>query len=192
MRLLLILAGSWLIIHFHWLLYVMGVFLLLTGIKMLYSSHEEKNLRESMTFRFLQRFFRITNEFHDQHFFVRENLLLCATPLFVALIFIEISDLIFALDSIPAIFAITTDPFIVWSSNIFAILGLRAMYFLLAGMISRFSLLKYGIALILVFVGAKMIVAPWIVIPVEWSLLVILGILVVFCGLNYWMLRRAR
>ena len=113
-----------------------------------------------------------------------QNALLYATPLLLGLIFIEISDLIFAFDSIPAIFAITTDPFIVWTSNIFAILGLRALYFLLAGMLSRFHMLKHGIALILVFVGFKMLINPWIPISVLLSLLVIISILLVFVGIS--------
>ncbi len=189
MRLGLILVGTWLIVNFHWLLYVMGVVLLLTGIKMIIvaARHtKEEDLHDSWTYKVLARFLRVTTEFQGHNFFLRKNQLLYATPLFAALIFVEISDVIFALDSIPAIFAITTDPFIVWSSNIFAILGLRAMYFLLAGMIHRFSLLKYGIALILVFVGAKMIASIWIAIPVEISLAVIAGLLTLFCLLSVW------
>lgn len=190
MRLVLIFLGSWLVVHFHWILYVMGVFLLLTGIKMLFMSHAKKDLATSLTFRCLQRCMRITNELQGERFFVRKNHLLYATPLFITLIFIELSDLIFAFDSIPAIFAITTDPFIVWTSNIFAILGLRAMYFLLAGLVIRLHLLKYGIALILVFVGSKMVLEPWMHISVGYSLGMIAGILLLFSGLS--LLRRVQ
>jgi TerC family integral membrane protein len=190
LRLLLILFGTWLIKDFHWILYLFGIFLLLTGIKMLFAVHEEKNLLTSRTFLWLKRHIRITDTFHGQNFFVAKNGLLYATPLLIVLIFIEISDLLFAFDSIPAIFAITTDPFIVWTSNIFAILGLRAMYFLLSGMVTRLHLLKYGIAIILVFVGAKMLIAPWITIPVELSLCVIAAILLLFTGLSLYFKRK--
>lgn len=180
LRLLLILTGSWLIQHFHSALYIMGAFLLLTGIKMCFTDEEEKELATSPLFVFLKRFLRLTHEFNKEKFFIKKGTLLYATPLMVALVFIELTDLVFAFDSIPAIFAITTDPFIVWTSNIFAILGLRAMYFLLVGMVKQFYLLKYAIALILVFVGSKMLIAPWIKIPTQWSLLVIVSLLVVF------------
>jgi tellurite resistance protein TerC len=186
LRLLLILLGSWLIMHFHWILYVMGGFLLLTGVKMLFISHQEKNIYASKLFHVLQKYCRITNEIKSNQFFIKKNHLLYATPLFIALVFVEISDVIFAFDSIPAIFAITTDPFIVWTSNIFAILGLRAMYFLLAGLVARFRLLKYGIALILVFVGLKMLIAPWIAIPVSFALGLIVGILFLFSLVSAW------
>lgn len=184
MRLGIILLGTWLVAQFHWLLYIMGIFLLLTGIKMIYSKEKEKDLAETMVIRLAKRFFRVTPDFHQERFFIRKNYLLYATPLFLALIFIEFSDLVFAFDSIPAIFAITQDPFIVWTSNIFAILGLRAMYFLLARMINRFRLLKYGIALILIFVGVEMVIEPWLVIPVGVSLLIIAMIITLFSILS--------
>lgn len=184
MRLLMIIAGTALVQKFHWLLYVMGVFLLLTGVKIFFSKEEEKDLSETLAIRLFRRFMRITSEFHGNHFVIRKNGLLYATPLLVALFFIEVSDLIFALDSIPAIFAITTDPFIVWTSNIFAILGLRALYFLLSGMIDKFRLLKYGIALILVFVGTKMVIEPWVHVPVGISLSIIASILLSFAALS--------
>jgi tellurite resistance protein TerC len=180
LRLIFILMGTWLVEHFHWILYLMGIFLLLTGIKMFFAQGKEQDLAETRFMKWMKRFFRVTSEIKDKRFFVRKDKLLYVTPLFIALIFIEISDVVFALDSIPAIFAITTDPFIVWSSNIFAILGLRAMYFLLAGMMTRFHLLKYGIALILVFVGSKMVIAPWLTISAVLSLCIIVGILVLF------------
>ena len=184
LRLVLILIGAKLVIEFHWLLYLMGVFLFLTGIKMFLIREEEKDISKGKLFNFLQTHLRITKNLMGQRFFVRQNALIYVTPLFISLIFIELSDIIFALDSIPAIFAITTDPFIVWTSNIFAILGLRALYFIMSGMVHRFHLLKYGIALILVFVGSKMLIAPWIDISALLSLGIIVGILLIFTLLS--------
>lgn len=180
MRLGIILAGIWLITHFHWLLYVMGAVLVLTGIKIILMKDKEKDLSETLIIRLTKKIFRVTHDLDGEHFFVRKNKLLYATPLFIALIFIEFSDLVFAIDSIPAVFAITREPFIVWTSNIFAILGLRAMYFLLARMVEQLSMLKYGIALILVFVGSKMLIEPWWKIPPVISLSVIAFIIVSF------------
>ena len=180
MRLGVILIGVWLVVHFHWLLYVMGFFLVLTGIKMMVTSETKKDVTETFIIRLTKKFIRITPTFHEEHFFIRESGRLVATPLFLALIFIEFSDLVFAFDSIPAIFAITQDPFIVWSSNIFAILGLRSLYFVMVRMIHRFELLKYGIALILVFVGAKMMLEPIYAIPTVMSLLVVGAIIFAF------------
>ncbi len=184
-RLILILLGSWLITEFHWVLFLMGAFLLVTGIKMLRASAETTDLYASKTFLFLQKKFRFSKELAGEKFFIRKNNLLYMTPLFLAVIFIEITDIVFAFDSIPAIFAITTDPFIVWSSNIFAILGLRALYFVLAGMVERFYLLKYGIALILIFIGIKMLLEPWLSIPVGISLAIIASILISFSGASF-------
>ncbi|OGT36951.1 MAG: hypothetical protein A3F11_09245 [Gammaproteobacteria bacterium RIFCSPHIGHO2_12_FULL_37_14] len=184
LRLLLILFGVWLITHFHWILYLMGVFLFFTGIKMFFAEEQEKDLADTWTVKLIKRFIRITTEMKGQHFFIRKNKLWYATPLFLGLIFIEISDIVFAFDSIPAIFAITTDPFIVWTSNIFAILGLRALYFLLAGMAYRLHMLKHGIALVLIFVGTKMLIAPWVEVSVLWSLSIIISILLVFTILS--------
>jgi tellurite resistance protein TerC len=162
----------------------MGIFILLTGLKMCFAVEKKKELSRSWVMRFAKRFFRVTSEFHDQRLFVRQKKLLYATPLFLALVLIEISDIVFALDSIPAIFAVTLDPFIIWTSNIFAILGLRSLYFVLAGMAKRLRLLKYGIALILVFIGAKMLVEPWLSISVGVSLGVIASILLLFSWLS--------
>ena len=189
-RLLLIISGSYLLHRFHWLLYVMGAFLLFTGIKMFFASEHENDLKEGKLFQFVQKHCRITPEFDQEHFFVKKNKLWYATPLFMALILIEFSDLVFAFDSIPAIFAVTTDPFIVWSSNIFAILGLRALYFLLAGVVNRLQFLKFGIALILVFVGVKLIISPWILIPVTVSLTIILTVLILFTWVSIRKLQR--
>jgi tellurite resistance protein TerC len=183
-RLLVIVFCFWLVKHFYWALYLMGAFLLLTGIMLLLKSHAEKDLSGSRTLRWLKYFMRITDKLHGQRFFVRKKGLLYATPLFVALILIEMSDIVFAFDSIPAIFAITNDPFIIWSSNIFAILGLRAMYFLLVDLVERLYLLKYGMALILIFVGCKMIIAPWYHISVGVSLGMITAILLIFSLLS--------
>jgi TerC family integral membrane protein len=184
MRLVLILAGTWLVHQFHWLLYIMGLILFLTGIRMCLVKEQTKDLTETFIIKLCKRFMHITHELHGEHFFIKKNHILYATPLFLAVIFVEMSDLIFALDSIPAIFAITTDPFIVWSSNIFAILGLRALYFVLAGMVNRFYLLKYGIALILVLVGIKMMIDPWVEIPVGYALLMIAIILTSFAWVS--------
>ncbi len=190
MRLLIILVGIWLISHFHWLLYVMGAFLLFTGIKIMFAKEEEKDLSETLILKLCKKLFRVTHEFEGERFFVRKNHLLYATPLFIALIFIEFSDLVFAVDSIPAVFAITREPFIVWSSNIFAILGLRAMYFLLARMVEELDLLKYGIALILVYVGVKMLIEPWFKIPAGVSLGVIIFVILTFSLVSVGMARR--
>ncbi len=184
LRLALILCGVWLLNKFHWVIYIMGAFLFFTGIKMFFVVDGEKDLTESFIIRIIKKFIPITTDMKDESLFIRKNKIGYATPLFLALIFIEISDIIFAFDSIPAIFAITTDPFIVWTSNIFAILGLRALYFLLAGMVYRFHLLKHGIALILIFVGTKMLIANWIPISVLWSLSIIMSILIVFAALS--------
>ncbi len=173
MRAGMILAGVWLVSEFAWILYVFGLFLLVTGIKMLVFAEHKPDLEKNPLLRWLRGHMRITPDFHGEAFFVRINGLRYATPMFLVLMMIEFSDLVFAVDSIPAIFAVTTDPFIVFTSNIFAIMGLRALYFLLADMAERFHLLKYGLALVLVFIGGKMLAMPWFHIPVQWSLLVV-------------------
>lgn len=176
LRLIVILGGTWLVSELHWILYVFGVFLVLTGIKMLFPE-EKKDLAQNPLLRWLQRHIRLTDKFHNENFFIKINHLWYATPLFLVLILIEISDLVFALDSIPAIFAITNDAFIIFTSNIFAILGLRALYFLLAHMADRFHLLKYGIAIMLTFIGAKMLLAHWMQIPILLALSIVVVIL---------------
>jgi tellurite resistance protein TerC len=178
MRLIMILAGAWLISQFHWVLYLFGIFLVYTGIKMFSAAESEPDLAQNGLLKWLRNHIRITDTFHEEKFFVKQNLLWYATPLFLVLVLIEASDLVFALDSIPAIFAITKDPFIVFTSNIFAILGLRAIYFLLANLAHRFDLLKYGIALVLMFIGAKMLIEPWFKVPIVWALSVVAVILV--------------
>ena len=173
MRAGMILAGVWLVQEFAWILYVFGAFLLITGIKMLVFANKQPDLERNPLLRWLRGHMRITPDFHGQSFFVRQQGLLYATPMFLVLVLIEASDLVFAVDSIPAIFAVTTDPFIVFTSNIFAIMGLRALYFLLADMADRFRLLKYGLAIVLVFIGGKMLVMPWFHMPVQWSLAIV-------------------
>ena len=145
LRTIMIFAGSWLVTQFSWILYLFGAFLLLTGIKMAFSKEDDENsVGDKPVVRWLRSHLRMTDNIEGEKFFVRRNGLLYATPLLLVLIMVELSDVIFAVDSIPAIFAVTTDPFIVLTSNLFAILGLRAMYFLLSGVAERFSMLKYG------------------------------------------------
>ncbi|TXI74938.1 MAG: TerC family protein [Dechloromonas sp.] len=181
MRTIMILAGVWLIAKFHWILYVFGAFLLITGIKMWWFADEKPDLENNPVIRWIRQHMKVTDELHGERFFImREEagkLVRYATPLFLVLILVEFTDLIFAVDSIPAIFAITTDPFIVLTSNIFAILGLRAMYFLLADMADRFSLLKYGLAMVLMFIGVKMLLIDIFKIPVVFSLGVVAAII---------------
>lgn len=177
MRTGMIMAGAWLIAHVHWILYVFGAFLLLTGIRMYWSADETPSLDDNRLIRWLRRRFDITPELDGERFFTLKDGVRHATPLLLALVLVELSDVIFAVDSIPAIFAITTDPFIVLTSNIFAILGLRAMYFLLVGMADRFSLLKYGLAVVLMFIGIKMLLIDLYKIPIGFSLAVIALIL---------------
>ncbi len=178
LRAIMILAGAYLVAKFHWILYLFGIFLVVTGFKMLVFAGQEADLERNPILKWLRGHLRITPEYHGEKFWVMKNGVRWFTPLFLVLIMIEISDLIFAVDSIPAIFAITTDPFIVFTSNIFAILGLRALYFLLADMADRFHLLKYGLALILVFVGVKMLVVSFYKVPIGIALGVVGVILV--------------
>ena len=179
MRAGMIFAGVWLVQEFAWLLYVFGAFLLITGFKMLIFANQQPDLEMNPLLRWLRSHLRITDGFHGERFFVRQNGLRWATPMFPVLVLIEASDLVFAVDSIPAIFAVTTDPFIVFTSNIFAIMGMRALYFLLADMAYRFHLLKYGLAIVLVFIGGKMLVAPWWHMPIQWSLTTVGGIILI-------------
>lgn len=181
MRTVMIFAGVWLITQFHWLLYVFGAFLLFTGIKMWWFADETPDLANNPAIKWIRRHMKVTDDLHGERFFIMKEeagkLVRYATPLFLVLILVEITDLIFAVDSIPAIFAITTDPFIVLTSNIFAILGLRAMYFLLADMADRFSLLKYGLAIVLMFIGVKMLLIDLFKIPVAVSLGIVAAII---------------
>jgi tellurite resistance protein TerC len=176
-RALFIALGSALM-QFHWVIYLFGGFLIITGVKMMFSHSEEIEPEKNFLIRIFKRFMPVTPHIDGKSFFVRKEGILHATPLFIALLFLEATDIIFAVDSVPAIFAVTREPLIVFTSNIFAILGLRSMYFMLAGAITKFHLLKYGLAVVLVFVGLKMV---WLndyyggKFPISWSLLFILG-----------------
>ena len=196
LRAIMIGLGAALIHEFSWILYVFGVFLALTGVKMLFSRVDEHpDLENNFLVKWLRQHLRITPELHGQRFFVRQpdatgQTVLWVTPLFLALILIELADLVFAIDSVPAIFAITQDPFIVYTSNIFAILGLRALYFALAALIHRFAYLKYALALVLVFIGGKIFLVGIIgKIPPVVSLSVTLGLLLGGVLLSLWMTR---
>jgi tellurite resistance protein TerC len=177
MRAIFIFAGVALIQQFHWIIYIFGAFLIFTGIKMLVQKNEEVSPDKNPLVRLFKRFFPVTDTMHGDRFFVKINAKTVATPLFIVLLIIEFTDLIFAVDSIPAILAISTDTFIIFTSNVFAILGLRALYFALAGISKLFHYLKYGLSAILVFVGVKMVIAGFFKIPVMYSLLIIVSIL---------------
>ncbi|RNM05764.1 TerC family protein [Dickeya undicola] len=191
LRTIMVFAGSWLVSQFQWLLYLFGAFLLLTGLKMALAKADDSAIGDKPVVRWLRSHLRMTDDLQGEHFFIRQNGLWYATPLFLVLVMVEISDVIFAVDSIPAIFAVTTDPFIVLTSNLFAILGLRAMYFLLAGVAQKFSMLKYGLAVILIFIGIKMMLIDLFHIPVAISLSVVAAILLTTILINIWVNRRA-
>jgi tellurite resistance protein TerC len=177
MRATFIFAGIELIHRFHWLIYIFGGFLIVTGIRMIFAGDAKIDPSKNIFVRLVKKIIPITNEYHGDQFFTRKNGALWATPLFLALMVIEGTDLIFAVDSIPAILSISEDPFIVYTSNVFAILGLRSLYFALAGIEKYFKYLKYGLAIILVFVGTKMAIADLFKIPVKISLVIIAFIL---------------
>jgi len=178
MRGIFIAAGAALLHRFHWIMYVFGAILVITGVKLLFQSDDEVHPERNPIFRLARRVIPAVPEYHGQNFTTMVNGKRVATPLLIVLIAIEATDVVFAVDSIPAIFAVTTDPFIVYTSNIFAILGLRALYFLLAGVMDKFHLLKAGLALVLGFVGTKMLIADVYKIPIVLSLAVIAGLLV--------------
>lgn len=190
LRTIMIFAGSWLISQFDWLLYVFGAFLLFTGVKMALAKEDDSGIGDKPLVRWIRSHLRMTDKIESERFFTRKNGVLFAHPLLLVLILVELSDVIFAVDSIPAIFAVTTDPFIVLTSNLFAILGLRAMYFLLAGVAERFSMLKYGLSVILVFIGVKMLIVDFYHIPVAISLGVVGGILAATLLINAWVNRQ--
>jgi tellurite resistance protein TerC len=179
LRTVMILVGGWLLAQFHWILYVFGAFLVLTGVKMWWAAGQEPSLDENPALRLLRRVLPVSKGFDGEKFFTVENGKRIATPLFMVICLVGFTDVIFAVDSIPAIFAITRDPFIVLTSNVFAILGLRAMFFLLQAVASRFHLLNYGLALVLVFIGTKMLLIDIYKIPVAVSLGVVLSILAI-------------
>ncbi|EMC1044578.1 TerC family protein [Serratia marcescens] len=190
LRTIMIFAGSWLVSQFQWLLYLFGAFLLFTGIKMALAKEDDSAIGDKPLVKWLRSHLRMTDNLEGERFFVRRNGILFATPLVLVLILVELSDVIFAVDSIPAIFAVTTDPFIVLTSNLFAIMGLRAMYFLLANVAERFSMLKYGLSVILVFIGIKMLIIDFFHIPIGVSLGVVAGILTLTLLINAWVNRR--
>ncbi|RTL54394.1 MAG: TerC family protein [Rhodocyclaceae bacterium] len=173
LRVVMILIGAWLIARFHWLLYVFGAFLLITGLRMLVSTEKEPDLEKNPILRWMRGHLSITPGYAGNALTLLKDGKRWFTPLFLVVALIGITDAVFAVDSIPAIFAVTTDPFIVMTSNIFAVLGLRALYFLLADMASRFHLLKVGLAFVLAFIGSKMLIVPWVKIPVGASLAVV-------------------
>ncbi len=195
LRAIMIGFGATLVSEFGWLLYVFAAFLVFTGIRMMMPGHGEADLGKSPVLAFMKRHFRVTEQLHGNRFFVRQadprtgRLERYMTPLFLALVLIEIADVIFAVDSVPAIFAITTDPYIVYTSNIFAILGLRALYFALAAILHRFAYLKQALAVLLVFIGSKIFVADllgWEKFPAEWSLGITFVILASGIGYSLW------
>lgn len=177
MRGIMIAVGTELIEQFSWIMYVFGAFLVYAGIHMLFSKKETTHPEQSGIFQFASRHLRVTHDYHGEHFFVRKTGKLFATPLFLVLLVVEITDVTLAVDSIPAVFGITRDPFIVYTSNVMAILGLRALYFLLAGVLNRLRFLTVGLSSVLVFIGGKMLVEPWLHISQPVSLLVVAGIL---------------
>ena len=179
LRTVMILVGGWLISQFHWVLYLFGAFLLLTGIKMWWAAGKEQSLDDNPALKLLRRVLPVSKNFDGEKFWTLENGKRIATPLLMVVALVGITDVIFAVDSIPAIFAITDDPFIVLTSNIFAILGLRAMFFLLAAVAAKFHLLSYGLAVILVFIGTKMLLIDVYKIPVLVSLGVVVGVLAI-------------
>ncbi len=192
LRTIMVFAGSWLINEFHWLLYVFGAFLIITGIKMMWFAEHDPNLGNNPFIRWIRGHYPVSEHLEGERFFVVHNGVRMITPLFLALVLVEISDVIFAVDSIPAVFAITTDPFIVLTSNLFAILGLRAMYFLMADMGDRFELLKYGLAVILMFIGTKMLIVDLVKVPVLVSLSVVATILVLSVLASLWYSRKRK
>jgi tellurite resistance protein TerC len=201
LRGLMIGLGAALVREFEWVLYIFAAFLIFTGIKMLFASEEEKDISQSPILRFMTSHFRVTEKIENHDFFVRKpsrkhgRKVIWLTPLFLCLVMIEFADVIFAVDSVPAIFVITTDPFIVYTSNIFAILGLRALYFVLASIIKRFHYLKYALSLVLVFIGSKTFIAHFLEMekfPVSWSLGVTFAILGGGIGFSLWKTRQEK
>jgi tellurite resistance protein TerC len=189
MRGTLIAVGATLLKEFHWIIYIFGAFLIFTGIKMALHRNEEVHPENNPLIRLLRKVMPVTENYEGEKFFVRRLGKLMATPLFLVLLMVESTDLIFAVDSIPAIFAVTEDPFIVYTSNVFAILGLRSLYFLLANVMDKFQYLKIGLAFVLTFVGIKMVMVDLYKIPVGVSLGVIATILVVSVLASLWKAR---
>ena len=191
LRGIMILAGAWLVAEFHWVLYVFGAILIWSGLKMFKPNSQEQKLEEQWIYRIAQKTLPITNHYHGEKFWVRHNAKLYLTPLALALLMIELSDVIFAVDSIPAIFSVTNDPFIVFTSNMFAILGLRALYFLVSNMANRFQLLQPAVALILLFIGSKMLISHWVHISSVISFAIILGVLFIAVAASLFMAKKS-
>ncbi len=187
MRGVLIWAGIQLIETYHWLIYLLGAFLIVTGVRTLKKHDDSIDVEHRPVLRLLRRYLPITEGYVGGRFIVRRQKKWFVTPLFVVLVMIETTDVLFALDSIPAILGITTDPFLLYTSNLFAILGLRALYFVLAGLMQKFALLSYGVSFILIFVGATMLISPWYVVSEGMTLAFILTILAVSAGLSLWL-----
>jgi len=190
MRGTLIAVGAALLEEFHWIIYVFGAFLIFTGIRMALQHEEHVQPDKNPVVKFFRRFMPVTENFEKDQFFVRRAGKLFATPLFLILLVVESTDLIFAVDSIPAIFAVTRDPFIVYTSNVFAILGLRALYFLLANVMDKFQYLKFGLSAVLVFIGVKMVIVDFYKIPIGISLGVVAGILTISILASLWKARK--
>lgn len=191
MRGALIAVGATLLKEFHWIIYVFGAFLIFTGIRMWFHKDGEVHPDKNPVVKFFRKFMPVTETFEKDKFFVRRAGTLMATPLFLILLIVESTDLVFAVDSIPAIFAVTTEPFIVYTSNVFAILGLRALYFLLANVMDKFQYLKLGLAAVLTFVGTKMVIVDFYHVPVGVSLLVVAGILTISILASLWKARNS-
>lgn len=170
-------VGAALLARFEWIIYIFGALLVITGVRMAVKQDEEFDGEQNPVVKFVRRFLPVTHDYHDKHFLIMQNGKRHATPLLLVLVLVEATDLIFAIDSIPAIFGITRDPFIVFTSNIFAVMGLRSLFFLLASVVTKFHLLKYGLAVILTFVGAKMLLEHWIHIPIMLSLGIVVAVL---------------
>ena len=192
MRGTLIAVGAALLEQFHWIIYIFGAFLVFTGIRMAIRHEENVQPDKNPVVKFFRRFMPVTENFEKDKFFVRRAGRLFATPLFLILLVVESTDLIFAVDSIPAIFAVTQEPFIVYTSNVFAILGLRALYFLLANVMNQFQYLKYGLSAVLVFIGAKMVIVDLYHIPVGVSLAVVASILTISILASLWKARSSK
>lgn len=178
LRGLFVVLGATLLVRFHWIIFLFGAFLVVTGLRLMSKGDTQVHPERNPVVGFLEKRLRMTRQYHGQHFFLRHDGKLYATPLLLVLLVVEATDLAFAVDSIPAIFGVTQDPFLVFTSNIFAILGLRALYFVIADLVDRFTYLRYGLGLVLSFVGGKMLVSEWIEIPIEVSL----GVVAVLLG----------
>ncbi|MGP1953029.1 MAG: TerC/Alx family metal homeostasis membrane protein [Arsenophonus sp. ET-KM2-MAG3] len=185
LRTIMIFIGSWLILRFAWILYLFGIFLLFTGIKILFFKKNDHSINKKPLVKFISSHLRMTSTLHGKYFFIRQQGVLFITPLSMVLILIEISDIIFAIDSIPAIFSVTMDLFIVLSSNLFAILGLRSMYFILVSISEKFFMLKYGLSIILIFIGTKMLLMNVLHIPTTISLIIIASTLILTVLVNH-------